>query len=167
MLRATFGAGCFWGVEKFFRNKFPELKSTQVGYVGGNWANPKYQEVCTGATGHAEAVQLEYDPKETKYRDLCRYFFSIHDPTTKDRQGNDIGTQYRSAIFYHDEAQQQEATKVKTEMQERFFKGTPISTEIVPAPVFWPAEKDHQRYLESNPYGYCNHKERFPINKGE
>eukprot|EP00019_Armaparvus_languidus_P001176 CAMPEP_0168591020 /NCGR_PEP_ID=MMETSP0420-20121227/6899_1 /TAXON_ID=498008 /ORGANISM="Pessonella sp." /LENGTH=169 /DNA_ID=CAMNT_0008626759 /DNA_START=86 /DNA_END=595 /DNA_ORIENTATION=- len=164
---ATFAGGCFWGVQKYFKKKF-DLKSSEVGYVGGAKENPSYKEVCTGTTGHAEAVQLKFDPSKVKYEDLVRYFFQIHDPTTKDRQGNDKGTQYRSAIFFHSNEQKETAEKVLKEIQEnenfkKAFDNRKPVTEIVKAAEFFTGEEYHQNYLDANPGGYCNHKEYFKL----
>jgi len=144
---ATFGAGCFWGVEAAFRN-VPGVIATEVGYAGGTTRNPRYEDVCTGRTGHAEVVRLHYDPDKVTYKDLLAIFWSIHDPTEKDRQGPDIGTNYRSVIFYHNPEQKQIATQSKEELDRsgRFRK--PVITAIVPATVFWRAEEYHQQYHE-------------------
>jgi len=158
---ATFAAGCFWGVEHYINRKFKTaIKESKVGYSGGKVQNPSYQAVCQGNTGHAEAVQFKYNPEEVEYKDLVEYFFRIHDPTTKNRQGNDQGTQYRSAIFYHDAEQQSQATEVKDMLQKTKIKN-PIVTEIVPFENWWDAEDYHQKYLVNNPGGYCNHGERW------
>lgn len=147
MERATFGAGCFWGVEETFR-KVPGVKSAVVGYLGGTFPNPTYRDVCTGTTGHAEVVQVEFDPEEISYRKLIEVFWSCHDPTTLNRQGPDVGTQYRSAIFYHAPAQQEAALDSKAEMERSGRFPRPIVTEITPASEFSRAEEYHQRYLE-------------------
>eukprot|EP01088_Endostelium_zonatum_P009991 TRINITY_DN2331_c0_g1_i2.p1 TRINITY_DN2331_c0_g1~~TRINITY_DN2331_c0_g1_i2.p1 ORF type:complete len:163 (-),score=49.42 TRINITY_DN2331_c0_g1_i2:61-549(-) len=158
--KATFGAGCFWGTEKFFESEFKDgLKSLAVGYEGGDKENPTYRDVCTGKTGHAEVLQVEYYPKKVDYKDLCRFFWRMHDPTTVNRQGNDRGTQYRSVVFYHSEQQKKDAEEVKQEVQKQIEE--PIVTEISPAKVFYSAEKEHQQYLKRNPGGYCNHKIRW------
>jgi peptide-methionine (S)-S-oxide reductase len=145
--KATFAAGCFWGVELAFR-KVTGVISAQVGYIGGKTENPTYQEVCTNETGHAEAVELEYDPAKVSYDELLKVFFDLHDPTTLNRQGPDIGSQYRSAIFYHSEAQRNAAEAFIDHLDQsgRFKKQ--IVTEITSAPRFYPAEDFHQRYLE-------------------
>jgi peptide methionine sulfoxide reductase msrA/msrB len=149
---AVFAAGCFWGVEyKFGKEK--GVVSTAVGYTGGNVVNPRYQLVKTGATGHAEAVKVEFDPKQTDYETLVRFFFSMHNPTQVNRQGPDFGTQYRSAVFYVDENQKKIAEKVKSELQSNYKE--PISTEIVPAVTFYLAEEYHQKYIEKNGGGGC------------
>jgi methionine-S-sulfoxide reductase len=153
---ATLAAGCFWGVEHIIR----ELKGvldTTVGYTGGDSAGPTYKSVCSGTTGHAEALQVVFDPSVISYAALLHYFFRLHDPTTKNRQGNDWGSQYRSAIFYHDETQKETALKVKEEVQQSGKWKKPIVTEIVPAAPFYPAEDYHQDYLVKNPGGYHCH----------
>jgi len=147
MEKATFGAGCFWGVEEAFR-KVPGVRSTAVGYSGGTVSNPTYRDVCTGTTGHAEVLQVEFDPDEISYRKLLELFWSCHDPTTLNRQGPDVGTQYRSAIFYHSPAQQAVASESKTEMDRSGRFRRPIVTEITAASEFYRAEEYHQRYLE-------------------
>eukprot|EP00842_Homolaphlyctis_polyrhiza_P001309 jgi/Hompol1/2179/HPOL_001437-RA len=152
---ATFAAGCFWGVEKCFRKQYSGkgLDSCQVGYIGGTKDNVTYREVCSGSTGHAEAIQLVYDPSKITYTDLVDFFYRMHEPTTLNRQGNDQGTQYRSAIFYHDESQKKIAHEV-TALAQTHFKSTKIQTTIEPATKFWPAEGYHQEYLHNNPNGY-------------
>lgn len=147
MEKATFGAGCFWGIEAAFR-KVPGVLSTSVGYVGGSFANPTYEDVCSGETGHAEVVQVEYDPSQLSYEEILDVFWTIHDPTTLNRQGPDIGTQYRSAIFFHNPEQEAAArtSKKRLESSERFKK--PIVTEITSASEFYRAEEYHQRYFE-------------------
>ena len=152
---ATFGAGCFWGVEVAFRN-IPGVKDAVVGYLGGTMANPSYKDVCTGRTGHAEVVQVTYDPSEVTYGQLLDVFWENHDPTTLNRQGPDVGTQYRSAIFYHTPEQQRTAEKSKEELEKsgRFRK--PIMTEITPASTFYLAEDYHQRYLEKRGLATCH-----------
>jgi peptide-methionine (S)-S-oxide reductase len=152
---ATFGAGCFWGVEVTFRNT-PGVKDAVVGYLGGAMANPSYKDVCTGRTGHAEVVQVTYDPSEATYDQLLDVFWENHDPTTLNRQGPDVGTQYRSAIFYHTPEQQRIAEKSKEELEKsgRFQK--PIVTEITSASTFYLAEDYHQRYLEKRGLATCH-----------
>jgi len=141
------------------KKKFPEVNTT-VGYAGGEGSNPTYRQVCSGSTGHAEVVQIEYDPNVYSYEKLCEYLFCIHDPTTLNRQGNDTGSQYRSVIFFHNPQQESIAIAVKEKMQnERFL--APIVTEISPFTSFFPAEDYHQDYLDVNPGGYCNHHERW------
>jgi len=148
-MKATFGAGCFWHVEDLLR-KTKGVKSTQVGYIGGKLTHPTYEEVCTDTTGHAEAVQVEYDPNEISYDELLKVFWSNHDPTSLNRQGPDIGNQYRSAIFFHDKEQEKIAQKSKEELEKsgRFQKR--IVTEIVPAPEFYKAEEYHQKYFQKH-----------------
>ena len=148
-MKATFGAGCFWHVEDLLR-KTKGVKSTQVGYIGGKLAHPTYEEVCTDATGHAEAVQVEYDPNEISYDELLKVFWSNHDPTSLNRQGPDIGNQYRSAIFFHDEEQKKIAQKSKEELEKSGKFQKPIVTEIVPAPEFYKAEEYHQKYFQKH-----------------
>jgi peptide-methionine (S)-S-oxide reductase len=145
--KATFGAGCFWGPEATFR-EVEGVIETAVGYMGGRVRNPTYEQVCTDRTGHAEVVQVEFDPTRVSYDTLLEVFWEIHDPTTLDRQGPDCGTQYRSAIFYHDEEQKEaaEASQRRLEASGRFED--PIVTQIVPAAEFYPAEEYHQRYYE-------------------
>ncbi len=147
MEKATFAAGCFWGVEAAFR-KVEGVTSTQVGYAGGSREDPTYEEVCTGETGHAEAVQVEYDPSEVSYDGLLAVFWEIHDPTTLNRQGPDVGTQYRSAIFFHDAEQEAAARASKEKLQGSGRFGRQIVTEIAPASTFHRAEEYHQQYLE-------------------
>ncbi len=145
--KATFGAGCFWGVEAEFR-KVDGVTDVAVGYSGGTTKDPTYKDVCSGATGHAEVVEVEYDPSKVSYEDLLEVFWNNHDPTTPNRQGWDIGTQYRSAIFHHSPEQEAAARASKDKIQERFKK--PIVTEITPASEFYRAEEYHQRYFEKN-----------------
>src|SRR5215211_116033 len=145
---ATFAAGCFWGVEVEFR-KVKGVKSTIVGYTGGWFEYPSYKHVCRDRTGHAEAIQIMYDPKEVSYEDLLEVFWSIHNPTTKNRQGFDYGTQYRSAIFYHTPRQEEITRKSKEELEmSGRFKNKRIVTEIVPASTFYKAEEYHQKYYQ-------------------
>jgi peptide-methionine (S)-S-oxide reductase len=151
---ATFAAGCFWGVEAAFR-QVPGVVDTAVGYTGGHLANPTYEDVCTDQTGHAEAVRVEFDPARVSYDQLLDVFWENHDPTTKNRQGPDVGTQYRSAIFFHD-ADQEKAAKESRERQEKSGRyRRPVVTEIVPAKEFWRAEDYHQRYLEKRGLAHC------------
>jgi peptide-methionine (S)-S-oxide reductase len=150
----TFAAGCFWGVEAYFR-RVPGVVSTMVGYSGGTTESPSYEEVCTGRTGHAESVQVEFDPKLVSYERLLFHFWKIHDPTQRDRQGNDVGSQYRSAIFTHSEAQHEAAERSKAEL-ERSGRYKDVATQIVPAGDFWRAEEYHQDYLTKHPGGYCH-----------
>ncbi len=144
MEKATFAAGCFWQVEEAFR-EMEGVVSTQVGYEGGTTPHPSYQDVCTGRTGHAEALEVEFDPAVASYEQLLERFWDIHDPTQRNRQGWDIGTQYRSAIFFHSPAQEQAALASRERAQAGRRK--PIATEIVPASEFWRAEDYHQCYL--------------------
>jgi peptide-methionine (S)-S-oxide reductase len=153
--KATFAAGCFWGVEDIFMQT-AGVTSTQVGYTGGHTQSPTYQEVCSGTTGHADAVELEFDPKAVTYEKLVRKFFELHDPTTVNRQGPDVGSQYRSAIFYHSPEQKMIAEQVKSGLARRGlseggFGDKPIVTEIVPATTFYRAEEYHQQYFKKNP----------------
>jgi peptide-methionine (S)-S-oxide reductase len=155
---ADFALGCFWGAEKAFWN-LPGVYATAVGYQGGLTPNPTYREVCTGRTGHAEAVRVVYDPRRISYDDLLRAFWEGHDPTQGMQQGNDVGTQYRSAIYTHSPAQQEAAERSRAAyaraLAERGFG--PITTEIRDAPEFYYAEEHHQQYLAKNPDGYCGH----------
>ncbi|MDD3493637.1 MAG: peptide-methionine (S)-S-oxide reductase MsrA [Candidatus Thermoplasmatota archaeon] len=144
---ATFAAGCFWGVEASFR-QVAGVKDTRVGYTGGTVQHPTYEEVCTGKTGHAEAVEVTYDPGTVSYEELLEVFWSIHDPTTPDRQGWNVGSQYRSAIFYHTREQEQAAHTSRRQREQLGRYRRPIVTEIVPADPFYPAEDYHQRYYE-------------------
>lgn len=148
-MKATFAAGCFWHVEDLFL-KTKGVKSTKVGYIGGRLANPTYEEVCTDKTGHAEAVEVEYDPNEISYTELLEIFWNNHDPTSLNRQGPDVGIQYRSSIFYHDDSQKQNAQKSKEvlETSKKFSKK--IVTEILPAPEFYKAEEYHQKYFQKH-----------------
>jgi len=154
MQTAIFGAGCFWGVEAEFR-KLPGVKETEVGYSGGGKDNPTYHDVCTGKTGHAEVLKVEFEPAEVSYEELLAKFFSVHDPTTLNRQGPDIGSQYRSVIYYSDEQQKQAAIKAKEALAGKSFQ--PPVTAIEPAQTFWPAEEYHQRYLEKRGEGATCH----------
>lgn len=151
--KATFAAGCFWGVEATYR-RLAGVKSTQVGYIGGLMENPTYHEVCTDRTGHAEALEVTFDPKVVSYHDLLEVFWNNHNPTTLNRQGPDVGSQYRSAIFYHSPEQEAEAKRSKSEAQERFSR--PIVTEIKAAETFWRAEEYHQQYLEKRGLASCH-----------
>jgi peptide-methionine (S)-S-oxide reductase len=147
MEKATFGAGCFWGVEGAFR-KIEGVASTTVGYAGGSFKDPTYKDVCSGKTGHAEVVQVEYDPSRVSYEELLRVFWNIHDPTTLNRQGPDIGTQYRSAVFFHNPEQEAAATVAKQKLQSGGRYQKSIVTEITPASEFYRAEDYHQQYFE-------------------
>ncbi|HUQ46757.1 MAG TPA: peptide-methionine (S)-S-oxide reductase MsrA [Gemmatimonadaceae bacterium] len=153
--KATFGAGCFWGVEAAYR-QIPGVLSTSVGYLGGTLENPTYRDVCTGRTGHAEVVQVTYDPSRVTYDDLLTVFWENHDPTTLNRQGPDVGTQYRSAIFYHDEAQQKAAESSKEERARSGRYRKQIVTEITPATAYYEAEDYHQQYLEKRGLSSCH-----------
>jgi peptide-methionine (S)-S-oxide reductase len=147
-MKATFGAGCFWHVEALFR-QVKGVKSTTVGYLGGSLKDPTYEDVCSGQTGHAEVVQVEYDQNMVSYNDLLTVFWNNHDPTTLNRQGPDVGDQYRSAIFFHDTEQEATAKTSKEKLQNSDkFKGRKIVTEIVPASSFYKAEDYHQQYFE-------------------
>ena len=149
---ATFAAGCFWQVEVDFRNT-GGVTDAVVGYTGGDLANPSYEQVCTGSTGHAEACEVIFDPGLVSFDELLDVFWKIHDPTQLNRQGPDVGSQYRSAIFFHTPEQETEAIASRDRAQERF--ADPIVTEIVPATHFWPAEGYHQRYLEKRGVASC------------
>ncbi len=153
--KATFGAGCFWGVEAAFR-QIPGVLSTTVGYLGGALDNPTYHDVCTGRTGHAEVVQVDYDPARVTYDDLLTVFWENHDPTTLNRQGPDVGTQYRSAIFFHDDQQQAAAEASKSEREGAGRYRRPIVTEITQATAFYEAEDYHQQYLEKRGLSSCH-----------
>lgn len=155
MDKAIFAAGCFWGVEAAFRN-VPGVLSTRVGYAGGTLQNPSYRDVCTDQTGHAEAVEVTYDPARVSYDDLLGEFWKHHDPTTLNRQGPDVGTQYRSAIFYLDAAQEAAARASKDRLEKSHVFRHPVVTEIVPAETFWEAEEYHQRYLEKRGLAHCH-----------
>ncbi len=155
MKLATFGAGCFWGVEATFR-RVPGVVETAVGYAGGTTPNPTYKDVCTDRTGHAEVVQVTYDPEKVSYEELLEVFWNCHDPTQKNRQGPDVGTQYRSAIFYHDEPQKTEALESKARLESLGRFRRPIATEITPAPTFFRAEEYHQQYLKKRGLESCS-----------
>ena len=148
--------GCFWGVEELIRS-LPGVLSTEVGYTGGTWPNPTYERISTGSTGHAESVRIEFDPKRLSYADLLRYFFRLHDPTTLNRQGNDRGTQYRSAIFFTTEEQKRIAADVIQEVSASGKWRDPIVTQVVPASTWYPGEEYHQDYLQKHPNGYTCH----------
>ncbi len=152
---ATFGAGCFWGVEVTFRNT-PGVRDVLVGYLGGTLANPTYRDVCTGRTGHAEVVQVKYDPAEVSYDKLLDVFWENHNPTTLNRQGPDVGTQYRSAIFYHTPEQKRAAEESKASLEASGRFRRPVVTEITEASTFYPAEDYHQRYLEKRGLASCH-----------
>lgn len=155
MEKATLGGGCFWCLESVFEDLVGVEKSTS-GYAGGTADRPTYREVCGGGTGHAEVVQLDFDPARVSYRQLLEIFFAIHDPTTPNRQGADVGTQYRSVIFTHSPAQETIANELIRDLEDAKIWDRPIVTQIVPAPTFYPAEDYHQGYYRSNPgQGYC------------
>jgi peptide-methionine (S)-S-oxide reductase len=152
---ATFGSGCFWCTEAYFQ-QMKGVTRVVSGYSGGAVPNPTYEQVCRGRTGHAEVVQVEFDPKVISYPELLEVFWRSHDPTTLNRQGNDVGTQYRSAVFYHSERQKQLAEKYKTQIDAANVYGAPLVTEITPFTAFYPATDDHQNFYRSNPdQGYC------------
>ncbi|KAH7034544.1 peptide methionine sulfoxide reductase MsrA [Microdochium trichocladiopsis] len=158
---ATIAAGCFWGVEHIYRKHFKDAKNggglydARVGYTGGTTSNPTYRDVCSGTTGHAEALQITFDPTKISYRELIEFLYKTHDPTTANRQGNDRGTQYRSAIFFHSPQQEAIAREVTEQVQAaQWFGSSPITTEIKPATQWYDAEDGHQLYLERNPHGY-------------
>jgi methionine-S-sulfoxide reductase len=153
---ALLAGGCFWGVEELIR-QLPGVISTQVGYTGGELKNPRYEDVKKGNTNHAEAIRVEFNPKILSYEELLRYFFRLHDPTTPNRQGNDRGTQYRSAIFYTSPQQKKLAEKIKNEINLSGKWKNPVVTEIVLETTFYPAEDYHQKYLQKNPGGYTFH----------
>ncbi len=155
MALATFGAGCFWGVEAAFR-QVKGVKSTRVGYMGGTLENPTYRDVCGHQTGHAEVVEVSYDPDQVSYDDLLRVFWENHNPTQLNRQGPDVGTQYRSAIFFHDAEQEAAARASKEELARSGRFTRPIVTEITPAPTFYEAEDYHQQYLEKRGLASCH-----------
>ncbi len=150
-MKATFAAGCFWHVEDLLE-KTKGVKSTAVGYIGGQLINPTYDKVCTDKTGHAEAVEVEYDPNEISFADLLNVFWSNHNPTTLNRQGPDVGIQYRSAIFYHDKEQKEIAERSKQALEESGKYDQSIVTEIVPAPTFYKAEEYHQKYFKKHKF---------------
>ena len=178
---ACFGAGCYWGTEKFFKLDFGQKlfpgtnikgKVGFMGTTGKEKENPTYREVCSGTTGHVEVYDFSYEGDETTYEELCKYFFSFHDPTTLNRQGNDVGTQYASIIFYYNEKQKEIAEKVVKDVQSALdagkitnYQSPKVATAIVPAQKFYAAEAEHQEYLEKQPWGYCNHAYRFDPRK--
>jgi peptide-methionine (S)-S-oxide reductase len=162
---ATLGGGCFWCLEAVY-DDMQGIQSVVSGYVGGHVDNPTYQQVCTGTTGHAEVVQVTYDPAQLSFRDLLEVFFTIHDPTTLNRQGNDVGTQYRSAIFYHDESQKETAESLIAELEKANAWDNPIVTEVTPLDTFYPAEDYHQDYYANNAYQpYCQFVVRPKLDK--
>ena len=152
---ATFGAGCFWGVEAAFR-EVPGVLSTEAGFAGGTLVNPSYEDVCTDRTGHAEVVRVEFDPQQVSYGELLRVFWENHDPTQLNRQGPDVGTQYRSVIFYHTPEQEAEAQASKTAEEQSGKHQRPVVTRIEPAPAFYRAEEYHQQYLEKRGLKHCH-----------
>jgi methionine-S-sulfoxide reductase len=151
---AIFAAGCFWGVQYYF-DQVPGVLKTEVGYIGGHVEKPSYEQVCTHKTGHAEAVKIEFDPEKVSYKTLLMQFFRMHDPTQLNRQGPDIGDNYRSAIFYLNDMQKAEANKVIDELNKSNFKGK-IATTLEPSSTFWPAESYHQKYTERTGNGMCH-----------
>lgn len=155
MAKATFAAGCFWGVEEAFRQT-PGVLETTVGYTGGQLDHPTYEQVCSDRTGHAEAVEVRFDPDRISYARLLEMFWSLHNPTTLNRQGPDVGSQYRSAVFYHDDQQREQAEAMKRRLDESGVFGRPIVTEITPASTFWPAEDYHQQYVHKRGGGSCH-----------
>lgn len=155
LMKATFGAGCFWGVEDAFR-KLEGVIETTVGYAGGDFDNPSYQDVCSGVTGHAEVVEVVYNPEIVSYTDLLNLFWKIHNPTTLNRQGPDIGAQYRSVIFYHNPKQEKLARASKEEIDASGLYSGKIVTEIKPVPTFWQAEEYHQQYIEKTGQKGCH-----------
>lgn len=153
--RATLGGGCFWCLEAVYKD-LRGVSFVKSGYAGGHVDGPSYQQVCSGRTGHAEVVQVAFDPEQVSYADLLRVFFAIHDPTTKDRQGHDVGPQYRSIILTHDEEQRRTAEAVMQEISEAGIWDGPLTTELVALQRFWPAEPEHDDYFARNPWsGYC------------
>jgi len=155
MEKATFAAGCFWGIESAF-SQVPGVIETAVGYLGGTTLDPTYQDVCTGRTNHAEVVEVQFDPEQVSYAELLAVFWQIHDPTTLNRQGPDVGSQYRSGIFFHDSAQQETATASLQAVQDAGRHNGPIVTEITPAGTFYPAEEYHQKYLAKRGLSHCH-----------
>ncbi|MEL6250446.1 MAG: peptide-methionine (S)-S-oxide reductase MsrA [Bacteroidota bacterium] len=162
---ATLGAGCFWCVEAVFQN-LKGVESVVSGYMGGKVKNPTYKEVCSGLTGHAEVAQLKYDPEQVSFKEILEVFWKTHDPTTLNRQGNDVGTQYRSAVFYHDDEQKELAEHYKKELDASAYYSDPIVTEISPAVEFYVAEDYHQNYFNDNSsQPYCNFVVRPKVEK--
>ena len=163
--QATFGAGCFWCVEAVFQN-LSGVKEVVSGYSGGEIKNPGYKEVCSGRTGHAEVVQVTYDPKKISFEDLLEVFWKTHDPTTLNKQGADVGTQYRSVVFYHNEEQKKLAEKFKALLNEKKIFNNPVVTEIAPLKNFYKAEDYHQNYFNKNPEAaYCSYVIRPKMEK--
>ena len=155
METATFAAGCFWGVEEAFRT-LPGVKKTRVGYTGGHTDNPSYEEVCGKNSGHAEALEIEFDPAEVSFQDLLDRFFTIHDPTQVNRQGPDIGDQYRSAVFYHSAEQEKAVRDTIARLPDQRAYRRPIATQVVPAAPFWEAEEYHQQYFAKRGMAGCH-----------
>jgi methionine-S-sulfoxide reductase len=153
---ATLAAGCFWGTEEFFR-KVPGVVESKVGYTGGRLKNPTYEDTNDGTTGHAESVELKFNPAKVSYAELLTLFFKMHDPTTANRQGNDVGSQYRSAIFFHSAKQKEIAVTLMRKIEQSGAWKAKLATQLAPAGVFYPAEEYHQRYLVKHPGGYDNH----------
>jgi len=154
---ATFAGGCFWCTQAIFK-RLKGVKSVVSGYTGGTVPDPSYEDVCNGTTGHAEAIQIEFDPQDISYEKLLEIFFHLHDPTTLNQQGNDVGIQYRSVIFYHNDKQKTDAQKVKVQIEQEHLYADPIVTEITPFTVYYPAEDYHQNYFENNKTGgYCSY----------
>lgn len=155
MEKATFGAGCFWGVEEAFR-QVPGVSETAVGYLGGKIDSPTYEDVCTDETGHAEVVEVTFDPSKVSYEQLLKLFWGLHDPTTLNRQGPDIGSQYRSGVYYHNPQQQEQANALKSKLDASGHFKRPIVTEIEPAKTFWRAEEYHQKYFHKRGVPSCH-----------
>jgi methionine-S-sulfoxide reductase len=155
MEEAIFAAGCFWGVQYYF-DQVPGVTETEVGYIGGHTQNPSYEAVCSHTTGHAEATRIVFDPKKISFKTLLMQFFRMHDPTQMNRQGPDVGDQYRSAIFYKDDAQKQAAQKVIDELNQSGKFKKPIVTSLEPADKFWPAEAFHQKFTDRTGHGMCH-----------
>ena len=155
MAKAIFGAGCFWGVEAAFR-RIDGVTDTTVGYAGGHTSSPSYRQVCSGTTGHAEVVEVKFDPAQVSFSNLLDVFWQMHDPTQLNRQGPDVGDQYRSVIFFHSREQEVEALASKNRLDTSGELSRPVATLIEQAPTFWPAEEYHQRYLEKNNAAACN-----------
>ena len=154
--KAILAGGCFWGMEDLIRRQTGVI-STRVGYTGGTTENPTYKDICNGDTGHAESIEITFDPSQTSYRALLEFFFKMHDPTTENRQGNDVGTQYRSEIFYINEDQKSVAEQLIKEIDNAAFLDSKVVTKVTPASTFYEAEEYHQDYLEKNPQGYTCH----------
>lgn len=154
--KAILAGGCFWGTDDLFR-EFPGVVDTRVGYMGGTLDNPTYDDICRGDTGHAEAVEITYDPDKTSFADLLIFFFQIHDPTTVNKQGNDVGSQYRSAIFAQTKEQEETARKLMAQIENAQIFPAPLSTKLEDADTFYEAEAFHQKYLVKNPNGYSCH----------